>query len=96
MNWMRANWRSSTWPSVFTASVLARPGTPSTSRWPRQSRATIIRSTRVFWPTMTLRTSSTAACTRSASSRTASFSFVTSMSVRDMSSFSRARPATAF
>ena len=53
MNWMRENWSPSTCPSVLTASVLARPGTPSTRRWPRQSRATIIRSTSERWPTMT-------------------------------------------
>src|SRR5262245_51256995 len=81
---MRANCRSSTWPSVLTASVLARPGTPSTSRCPRHKSATIMRSTSARWPTITLRTSSTAACTASASSRTASFSFATSISAGDM------------
>ena len=39
-----------------------------------------MRSTSVRWPTMTLRTSSTARCTCSDSSRTASFSFATSIS----------------
>ena len=79
VNWMRENCRSSTCPSVFTASVLARPGTPSTSRWPRQSSATIIRSTRERWPTMTFLISATAAWTWSDSSRTVSFSRVTSI-----------------
>ena len=39
--------------SVFTASVLASPGTPSTSRWPRATSATTIRSSSASWPTMT-------------------------------------------
>ena len=78
MNWMRENCRSSTWPRVLTASVLARPGTPSTSRCPRQSSATIIRSTRPRCPTMTFLTSAIAAWICSASSRTASFSLATS------------------
>src|SRR5664279_932345 len=43
--------------SVLMAIVLARPGTPSTSRCPRARRATIIRSSRWSWPTMTFLTS---------------------------------------
>src|SRR5215207_373012 len=39
------------------AIVFARPGTPSTRRWPRARRATIIRSSRWSWPTMTFLTS---------------------------------------
>src|SRR2546427_4142008 len=39
--------------TVFTASVLARPGTPSTSRWPRASSVTTMRSSRRSCPTMT-------------------------------------------
>ena len=34
MNWMRRNVPPSTWASVLTVSVLARPGTPSSSTWP--------------------------------------------------------------
>jgi hypothetical protein len=45
-----------------------------------------MRSTSALWPTITLRTSSTAACTSRASSRTASFSFATSVSAVPMSS----------
>src|SRR3990172_8391174 len=39
--------------TVFTASVLARPGTPSTRRWPRPRSATRMRSRRGSWPTIT-------------------------------------------
>ena len=34
------------------AIVLASPGTPSTSRWPRASSATSIRSSSPSWPTI--------------------------------------------
>src|SRR6476661_5760168 len=43
--------------SDFTASVLASPGTPSTSRCPPDSMATAIRSSRTSWPTMVRLTS---------------------------------------
>jgi hypothetical protein len=43
----------STRASVFTVSVLARPGTPSSSTWPPVSRATSRRSSIASWPTMT-------------------------------------------
>src|SRR5262249_1596939 len=43
--------------SDFTARVLARPGTPSTSMCPRDSRATNMRSSRWSWPTMVFLTS---------------------------------------
>ena len=43
--------------SVRTASVLATPGTPSSSTWPRASSPTIIRSTIGSWPTTTRLTS---------------------------------------
>ena len=39
--------------SVFTVSVLARPGTPSTSRWPCARMATITRSKKRSCPTTT-------------------------------------------
>src|SRR5882762_6018220 len=81
VNWIRAKCRSSTCPRVFTARVLARPGTPSTRRCPRHSRATIMRSMRAFCPTMTFFTSSIAACTCSDSSRTVSFNLLTSISL---------------
>jgi hypothetical protein len=43
--------------SVLTVSVLARPGTPSTSRWPCASMATITRSRNLSCPTTTRLTS---------------------------------------
>src|SRR6478672_1189048 len=54
---MRWNCPPTAAASVFTASVLARPGTPSTSRWPPASRATAIRSSSTSWPTMVRLTS---------------------------------------
>src|SRR5881392_4429959 len=41
------------WAIVLTESVLARPGTPSTSRWPRARRPTMRRSIRWSCPTIT-------------------------------------------
>ena len=38
VNWMRLKLRRSPWASVRTASVLARPGTPSSRMWPPVSR----------------------------------------------------------
>src|SRR6266550_3434175 len=38
---------------VLTDRVFARPGTPSTSRWPRASRLTMRRSSRWSCPTIT-------------------------------------------
>jgi hypothetical protein len=38
--------------SALMASVFASPGTPSTSRWPRASSATSIRSSSSSCPTM--------------------------------------------
>src|SRR6476620_1229729 len=51
VNWMR--WKSPpiVWATVLMAIVLANPGTPSTSTWPRASRATINRSSSMSWPT---------------------------------------------
>src|SRR5215831_1586885 len=48
---MRWNCPPTAAASDFTASVLARPGTPSTSRCPPDSRATAIRSSSTSWPT---------------------------------------------
>src|SRR5205809_7762750 len=54
---MRWNCPPTAAASDFTASVLARPGTPSTSRCPPDSRATAIRSSSTSWPTMVRLTS---------------------------------------
>src|SRR5947207_1470078 len=51
VNWMRRKLPRMVRASVFTVSVLARPGTPSTSRWPCASIATITRSRKWSWPT---------------------------------------------
>src|SRR6476619_3828573 len=51
VNWMRRNVPWMVRASVFTVSVLARPGTPSTSRCPCASIATITRSRKWSWPT---------------------------------------------
>src|SRR6266571_5288446 len=53
VNWMRLNSPPIEAASVLIAIVLARPGTPSTRRWPRARRATTIRSSRWSCPTMT-------------------------------------------
>src|SRR3954447_19835919 len=57
VNWMRWNWPPIAPASDLTAMVFARPGTPSTSRWPRARSATTIRSSRWSCPTMTFFTS---------------------------------------
>ncbi|EWS63431.1 hypothetical protein Y695_03338 [Hydrogenophaga sp. T4] len=57
VNWMRLNCPCTTLASVFTVSVLASPGTPSTSRWPCASMATMTRSRKRSWPTTTRFTS---------------------------------------
>src|SRR3954453_1772322 len=51
VNWMR--WKSPpiVCATVLIAIVLASPGTPSTSTWPRASKATISRSSSMSWPT---------------------------------------------
>src|ERR1700712_2542487 len=41
----------------LTASVLASPGTPSSSRWPPASRPIAIRSSSTSWPTIVRLTS---------------------------------------
>src|SRR5438132_1286054 len=53
VNWIRLNSPLIDCATVFTASVFARPGTPSTKRCPRASSATTMRSSRWSWPTMT-------------------------------------------
>ena len=56
-NWMRLKLPRSVVASVFTVMVFARPGTPSTSRWPCASSATITRSRNWSCPTTTRFTS---------------------------------------
>src|SRR3954451_5233376 len=57
VNWMRLKSPLMACASVLMAIVLASPGTPSTSMWPRASSATSMRSNRWSWPTMTFLTS---------------------------------------
>ena len=57
MNWIRLKSPPIASASVLIAIVLASPGTPSTSRCPRASSATTIRSSRWSCPTMTFLTS---------------------------------------
>src|SRR5882724_4562370 len=54
---MRWNCPPTAAASDLTDRVLASPGTPSTSRWPPQSRAIAIRSSSTSWPTMVRLTS---------------------------------------
>src|SRR4051812_46827648 len=51
VNWIRWNSPPTVCASVLMAIVLARPGTPSTSTWPRARRATMSRSSSRSWPT---------------------------------------------
>src|SRR5918995_2399036 len=53
VNWSRLNEPPSTSATVLTVSVLARPGTPSSSTWPPASSATSTRSSMASWPTIT-------------------------------------------
>src|SRR5919205_2740081 len=53
VNWRRRNVPPSTSATVLTVSVLARPGTPSSSTWPPVSSATSTRSSIASWPTTT-------------------------------------------
>ena len=53
MNCRRLNEPPSTSATVLTVSVLARPGTPSSSTWPPASSATSTRSSIASWPTIT-------------------------------------------
>src|SRR5689334_15251565 len=59
---MRWNCPPTAAASDLTDSVLASPGTPSTSRWPPESRAIAIRSSRTSWPTMVRLTSKSTGC----------------------------------
>src|SRR6185437_8646084 len=62
VNWMRWNCPPIAAASDLTDSVLASPGTPSTSRWPPQRRAIAIRSSSTSWPTMVRLTSNSTGC----------------------------------
>src|SRR3954468_9899405 len=53
VNCRRLNEPPSTSATVFTVSVLASPGTPSSSTWPPASSATSTRSSIASWPTIT-------------------------------------------
>src|SRR3954452_19041585 len=57
VNWIRLKSPPIDCARVLIAIVLARPGTPSTSRCPRARSATTIRSSRWSCPTMTFLTS---------------------------------------
>ena len=54
VNWMRLKLRSRMRARLLISSVLARPGTPSSSTWPPAKRAISISSITCSWPTMTL------------------------------------------
>ena len=58
VNWTRFKSRSRAAASVLTISVLATPGTPSSSTWPRASSAATRPDSVPSWPTTTLATSS--------------------------------------
>src|SRR6185437_9821188 len=57
VNWMRPNLRSMPAAKEWASSVLAVPGTPSSSTWPPTSRLVSISSTTSSCPTIALRTS---------------------------------------
>src|SRR6516165_6715629 len=59
---MRWNCPPTAAASDLTESVLASPGTPSTSRCPPESRAIAIRSSSTSWPTMVRLTSKSTGC----------------------------------
>ncbi len=62
VNWMRLNVPRIVFASVLTVSVFARPGTPSTSRWPWARIATSTRSRKWSCPTTTRLTSYSTRC----------------------------------
>ena len=53
VNWMRLNLSDIVSASLLTSSVLARPGTPISSAWPRANRQIDKRSITRSCPTMT-------------------------------------------
>src|SRR5262245_21506115 len=58
VNWTRLTSRSSAAASALTISVLATPGTPSSSTWPRASSAATRPDRVPSWPTTSFATSS--------------------------------------
>ena len=50
VNWMRLNLAFTSEASVLSASVLAKPGTPSSKMWPFTISEISKRSTKSFWP----------------------------------------------
>ncbi len=82
VNWMRWKSASRSSASVFTAVVLASPGTPSTSTWPSHSSAISNRCVRACWPTT--RASSAAAIAANALSGAAGASWVGEEGSRSM------------
>src|SRR5829696_3843510 len=70
VNCTRRVCRSRAAARVFTRSVLATPGTPSRSTWPRTSRAATRPDSTPSWPTTTFPTSSRSASTASLGSGT--------------------------
>ena len=76
VNWIRLNLRSRASAIVCTSSVLAKPGTPTSSAWPFAKSAVSSSSTTSCWPTMRLATSARikpeTSATRSSSSRSRS------------------------
>ena len=71
VNWTRLKLPPITSASVLTVSVLARPGTPSSSTWPPASTATSTRSSIASWPTITRLTSYSASSSASRGSGSA-------------------------
>src|SRR3954447_7602704 len=69
VNCRRLNDPPSTSATVLTVSVLARPGTPSSSTWPPASSATSTRSSIASWPTITRLISNSAVSSASCASR---------------------------
>src|SRR4051794_38133997 len=69
VNCRRLNEPPSTSATVLTVSVLARPGTPSSSTWPPARSATSTRSSMASWPTITRLISNSAVSSASCASR---------------------------
>src|SRR3954470_20621406 len=69
VNCRRLNDPPRTSATVFTVSVLARPGTPSSRTWPPASNATSTRSSIASWPTITRLISNSAVSSASCASR---------------------------
>ena len=76
VNWTRVKSRSKAAATVLTSSVLATPGTPSSSTWPPTSSAATSPDRTPSWPTTTLATSSRTASTAARASAPAGVSGV--------------------